>query len=144
MNEDSITADIHRLVDERIASGIAVHFQWAAQAVLDERPDISGDDAPFYRDCTFKEVVRLVKRAMGKYDDATDTTPEQLLFPGFKHLVRAYPVERNGDRLLVPLQFLTDDEIEARAAELDKMAMGCRAHARELREFAMARPAVAA
>lgn len=143
MNEESITPEIHRLVDERIANGVAVHFQWVAQAILDERSNIEGVDAPFYRTCTFNEVVRLVKRAIGKYD-ATDTTPEQLLFPGFTHLVRAYPVERDGERMLVPVQLLTDEELESRAADLDKMAVGCRLHARELREFAAARSTIAA
>lgn len=139
MNESTITADIHQIIDDRIASGALVHVPWVAGAILDARPDINGDDAPFYRDCTFKEVVRLVKRAIGKYEEATDTTPDQLLFPGFKHLVRAYPIERGGERVLVPVQECTDDELEARANELEKMARGCRSHARELREFVLGR-----
>jgi len=139
MNNDSITPDIHRLVDERIEHGIAVHFQWVAQAILDERCEIDGKDAPFYRQCTFNEIVRIVKRAIGKYENATDTTPEQLLFPGFKHLVRAYPVERDGERMLVPLQMCTDEELHARANELFKMAKGCRAHGRELLEYIASR-----
>lgn len=144
MNEDSITPEIHRLIDERISRGALVHVPWVAGAILDERSDINGNDAPFYRECTFKEVVRLVKRAIGKYDDATDTTPDQMLFPGFKHLVKAYPIERDGDRVLVPVQECTDDELHARADELEKMAKGCRSHARELREFVLARPRKAA
>lgn len=139
MNESTITSDIHQLIDERIASGALVHVPWVAGAILDSRPHITGEDAPFYRDCTFKEVVRLVKRAIGKYEEATDTTPDQLLFPGFKHLVRAYPIEREGERVLVPVQECTDDELEARANELEKMARGCRSHARELREFVLGR-----
>lgn len=144
MNEESITPEIHRLIDERIANGALVHVPWVASAILDERSDISGDDAPFYRECTFKEVVRLVKRAIGKYEDATDSTPDQLLFPGFKHLVRAYPIERNGERVLVPLPECTDEELHTRADELERMALGCRAHARELREFVLSRPSRAA
>lgn len=139
MNEDSITPEIHKLIDERLAKGALVHVPWVAGAILDARPHIAGEDAPFYRDCTFREVVRLVKRAIGKYDDATDETPAQILFPGFKHLVKAYPIERNGERVLVPVQECTDDELQARADELEKMALGCRAHARELREFILSR-----
>lgn len=61
--------------------------------------------------------------------------PKYVRLPGFEHMQRGYQVERNGIRLLVPTDLLTDEEIEARAAEYDAMAAGCRAHARELRDF---------
>lgn len=144
MNEDSITPAIHKLIDDRIASGALVHVPWVASAILSERSDISGSDAPFYRDATFKEVVRLVKRAIGKYEEADDTTPSQLLFPGFRHLVKAYSFERAGERVLVPVQECSDDELASRADELEKQALGCRAHAREIREFMTARLEAAA
>ena len=142
MNEDSITPDIHRLIDQRIADGIAVHVDWVARAILADRPHVEGEDAPFYRDCTFKEVSRLVKRAIGKFD-AADQTPTELLLPGFDHLPRAYPIERSGQRVLVPIERCTDDELQARRDELVAMSDGCLAHARELDAFIMARNAVA-
>jgi hypothetical protein len=136
MNEDSIAPEIHKLIDERIANGALVHVPWVASAILAERSDISGGDVAFYRDCAFKEVVRLVKRAIGKYDEATDTTPEQMVFPGFKHLVKAYSIERDGERVLVPTQSCTAAELRSRAEEMLKQSHGLVEHARELNEFA--------
>lgn len=139
MNKDSVLPAIHRLVDDRIAAGALVHVPWVASAILAERPDITGADAAFYRDCTFKEVTRLVTSAIGKYERALDSTPAQLVFPGFKHLVKAYPVTRGDQALLVPVDQCTDAELRARADQLKKMAAGCQAHARELLEYVSAR-----
>ena len=139
MNEDNITASIHRLVDERIENGALVHVAWVATAILAEHPEIHGEDAVFYRDATFKLVSQLVKRAIGKFDEAQDTTPAQLLFPGFRHLCKAYSFKRNGVHVLVPVQNCTDEELNSRADEFDKQALGCKAHSRELHDFISAR-----
>ena len=142
MNETNLTAEIHKLIDDKIASGVVVHVDWIATEILHTYDAIEGDDAPLYRVCTFKEVVRMAKRAIGKYD-AEDTTQEQLVLPGFKHLCRAYPIERDGENVLVPVTQCTDDELLDRADQLEEMAKGCRAHARELREFVLGRAAAA-
>lgn len=143
MNEDSVRAEIHKLIDEKIATGVAVKVDWIAAEILQLKCDITGEDAPFYRVCTFKEVKREAKRAIGKYD-ATDRTPEQLALPGFKHLCRAYPISRDEDEImLVPVTQCSDDELLARADQLDEMAKGCRAHAREIRAYVRARKAAA-
>jgi hypothetical protein len=54
---------------------------------------------------------------------------------GFEHLQKAYPVERGDGREIVPVSQLTDLELEARAAEYDRMAEGCKKHALEIREY---------
>lgn len=143
MDENSVTSDIHRLIDERLANGVAVHVRWIADAIISERSDIAGGDAPFYRECTFKELTRLAKRAIGKFD-VEDETDEQMVLPGFVHLCRAYPITRDDAVVLVPVTLCTDDELMARAAHLDKQAAGCRAHAREIREYVAAREKLAA
>lgn len=143
MDDTSVTAEIHKLVDDKIASGVVVHVEWVAAEILNLKCNIDGDDAPFYRVCTFKEVVRLAKRAIGKYD-AKDTTAEQLVLPGFKHLCKAYPIDRDGVSVLVPITLCTDAELFDRANQLEEMAKGCVAHANEIREFLLAREAAAA
>jgi len=143
MDETSVTAEVHKLIDEKISAGVVVVVEWAAAEILAGKNELQGDDAPFYRVCTFKEVCRIVKRAIGKYD-ATDTTDEQLTFPGFKHLSKAYPMTREGQVVLVPVTKCTKEELLARAEFLDEMAKGCRAHARELREYVSARGSEAA
>jgi len=138
VSEASVTEEIHRLIDEKIAGGVIVNVDWIAQEILASKDKIEGDDAAFYRVCTFREICRQAKRAIGKYAP-DDATPEQLVLPGFKHLCRAYPVTRDGDVRLVPVSLCTDDELAERARQLDEMAKGCRAHAREIREYVRAR-----
>lgn len=138
MDAASITSEIHRLIDDKIASGVLVQTHWIAHEVLGRHDDIEGQDAEWYRVCTFKEVCRIAKSAIGKYR-AEDVTDQQILLPGFTHLCKAYPLTRDGELVLVPVDQCSDDELRARAADLDKMAKGCIAHARELREYVNAR-----
>jgi hypothetical protein len=138
MDDTSITSEIHRLIDDKIASGVLVQTHWIAHEVLGQHDDIEGDDADWYRVCTFKEVCRIAKSAIGKYR-SDEVTNDQLILPGFTHLCKAYPLSRDAELVLVPVDQCTDDELLTRAAELDKMAKGCVAHARELREYVNAR-----
>lgn len=143
MSDDSITTDIHRHIDDKLAAGALVHPAFVATEILDEKKAIAGDDAPFYRTLAYKQLLRLVAAAIGKYAP-TDETPKQLAFPGFKHLVKAYPMTRDGDSVLVPIELCTDAELLARAEQLDEMAKGCRDHGVEIRKYVKARAKIAA
>jgi hypothetical protein len=140
MEDINITAEVHKLIDEKVASGAIVYRDWIAQEILASHDDIDGEDAAWYRVCTFKEICRIAKSAIGKYK-ADDVTSDQLLFPGFTHLCKAYPLNREGELVLVPVNQCSDDELLKRADELDKMAKGCVSHAAELREYVLARAA---
>ena len=138
MEEPSVISEIHKLIDDKISTGVVVNVDWVAAEILSAKKDINGEDAPFYRVCTFREVVRVAKRAIGKYE-AADKTPEQIVLPGFKHLCKAYPMTRNGVVVLVPVTMCTDQELISRADQFEEMAKGCRAHAREIRSYIMHR-----
>lgn len=138
MSDTSITEEIHALIDEKIATGVAVRADWVAAGILEMKNRISGEDEPFYRVCAYRDIVRIAKRVIGKFE-TTDTTPEQLVLPGFKHLCKAYPMNRDGDVVLVPVDRCDVAELLARADQLDDMAAGCRAHANEIRTYVLAR-----
>lgn len=138
MSEASVTDEIHALIDEKIAAGIAVRADWVASGILEIKNKISGEDEPFYRVCAYRDIVRIAKRVIGKYEP-TDTTPEQLVLPGFKHLCKAYPMARDGEVVLVPVDQCSTAELLARAGQLDEMAAGCVAHAEEIRAYVAAR-----
>lgn len=140
MDETSVTEEIHRLIDDKIATGAIVRADWVAAGILEIKSNIDGEDVPFYRVCAYRDIVRVAKRVIGKYE-ADDTTPDQLLLPGFKHLCKAYPMVRDGIPMIVPVDQCTEAELRRRAADLEKMAEGCRAHAREIREYIAARAA---
>lgn len=138
METSSINGEIHKLIDEKINSGIVVNVDWITHAILQGKMSIEGEDAPFYRVCGYKVVSKMVKRAIGKYD-AEDTTEATLLLPGFKHLCKAYAMQRKEGTVLVPVDLCTDAELHSRAGQLDDMAKGCRSHAREIREYVATR-----
>jgi len=143
MEDINITAEVHKLVDEKFSAGVLVQTHWIAQEILAQHDNIEGDDAAWYRVCTFKEVCRIAKSAIGKFK-AEGTTSDQLLLPGFKHLCKAYPLTREGDLVLVPVDQCTDQELLDRAEDLDKMAKGCVDHAAEIREYVALRKEEAA
>lgn len=143
MNEHSVTDEIHKLIDDKIASGVIVEANWVAHGILGIKDKIDGDDAPFYRVCAYRDIVRIAKRVIGKFE-VTDATPAQLILPGFRHLCKAYPMERDGAVVLVPVTLCTDDELTGRANQLEEMAKGCRAHAREILDYVAAREVLAA
>lgn len=143
MDEQSIRSEMHKIAQERIDAGEITSLDEIVYGVLAERTKIEGEDAPFYRVHAFDDLKRIAKSVVGKYA-ANDTTADELLLPGFKHLCKAYPMTRDDAVVIVPVDMCTDDELKARAAQLDEMAKGCVAHAREIREYLIARDRVAA
>ena len=132
---DSIFTEVRDFIQSRLDAGIILRADWVTAEILASKTEPECEDADFYLLCARDKIADVVRRCLGKFKPATETD-DQLRLPGFDHLQKAYPVERGGESLLVPVDLLTVEELEARAAEYDAMASGCRAHARELREFA--------
>lgn len=143
MNDNSVTKEIRALIESKINAGVVVRADWVAAGILAMKDKIDGDDVPFYRVCAYRDIVRIARSVVDKYD-ATDDTPEQLVLPGFKHLCKAYPMIRDGIAVLVPVTLCTTEELIERAARLEEMAKGCRAHAREILDYVAARKVAAA
>lgn len=143
MDEQSIRSEMHKIAQERIDAGEVTSLDHIVITVLDTRNNIEGDDAEFYRVHTFDALKRIAKSVVRKYAP-TDTTADELLLPGFKHLCQAYSMMRDGDAAIVPVDLCSDEELIARAVQLDDMAKGCVAHASEIREYVLARAKIAA
>ena len=133
LKEESVYAEVSKIVADRIAAGIPVPPAWMVTEFLSERSDIEGADAPLYRTCTRAHLERVVKRVIGKYD--VDSDEKQPPLRGFEHLQRAYTVTRDTQVVLVPIDQCSNDELLDRAKQLDLLAIGNRKHARELRDF---------
>lgn len=138
MAETSVYREVREFIAAKIARGEIVSVDWLTHEIVANKRGISGDDVEFYRVCAFTHVRDVVKRCVGKYD-AKPATDVQLVLDGFEHLQVAYTVERRGENVLVPVDQLTDCEIEGRAVEYEKMAKGCLAHAKELRSYGINR-----
>ena len=136
-----VTREIRDFVQSRIDAGVIVRVEWLTTEILAAKSNIEGDDAEFYEACAVHFIKDRVKRVIGDYEPQARQTPEQLTLDGFQHMQKAYTVERRGETVLVPVDQLSFDEIEARACEYEAMAEGCVAHAQELRVYNRSRQA---
>ena len=134
-NLKQINDDIRKLVQDTIDSGAIGHVNFFTEQVIQERSDVYGDDAEFYTVCARETIVRMVKKAVSKYDPP-ESTP---ILDGFEQLRKAYPLHRGDEHVLVPVHLCSDEELEERAQEFDKAAKGMRKHAQELRQYIMSR-----
>lgn len=141
--KDSLHTEIRDFIQGRLDAGVILRADWVTAEILAGKQEPECEDADFYLICARSHIAEIVKRCIGKYS-AKPQTDTQLTLPGFEHMQKAYQVERQGVRLLVPTDKLTDAELLARADEYDAMAVGCRAHAREIRDFVERRCAGAA
>lgn len=138
MDQISIRSEIRAAIDDKLSAGVAIRADWVAVGILEAKDKISGDDREFYRVCAYNEIRRIAKEVIGKFKTGPET-PEQLVLPGFKHLCKAYPMERGEEIVLVPVDQCTTAELLARAKQLDEMAKGCEAHAKEIRIYVLAK-----
>lgn len=140
--KDSLYSDVRDFIQSKLDAGLILRTDWVTHEILSSKDEPECEDADFYLICARSHISEIVKRCIGKYS-TKPTTDEQLKLPGFDHMQKAYQVEREGVRLLVPTDALTDPELLCRAQEYDDMASGCRAHAREIRDFVARRKAAA-
>jgi hypothetical protein len=136
INEDSIYTTIRKFVSDKIDAGIGVRHDWVATEFMMLHCRIDGDDAEIYRYCTRLKVQEFARKCIAKYGaNEAAVVDEQTLLPGFERLQRAYPVERDGHHITIPIHQCTNEELMARATEYDEMAKGCRIHAKEIRAY---------
>lgn len=139
MSQESIRTELRKFIDDKIARGEPTPVNWVTREFMERKGDIEGGDVHFYLTCAEFFIKRLVKECIAKYDSKSGKVEQQIVLPGFAYLQVAYTVQRQGETVLVPLQQVTDVELEARAAEFVESAKGLRHHAREIRDYIAAR-----
>lgn len=142
MNIEDIKTIAHELISAKLNAHQEVAMEWAVHEIIMKQGSITGDGVEFYRLCAREHCYRIVKSVVDKYKgDETTEDKQQILLPGFDYLQVAYTVHRNDEIILVPIELLTDEEIDARALEFEKQAEGLNAHAEELRIYKLKRRA---
>ena len=129
-----ISQYIQQTVADKLALKQVVSMHWITTEILANFSDIGGSDVDFYVICARHYVADQVKRFIDKFNPAADGSG-QMTMDGFLYLQSAYPVKRNGERVLVPTPMLTDEEIDERMKDLEDMAAGCLVHRRELEDY---------
>ncbi len=140
MTNGDIEKIAYELIAKKISNGDPVHMEWAVHELISGMGEIKGTGVEFYELCAREHVWRIVKRTVDKYDQESDReTDEQMNLEGFEYLQIAYTVEREQERILVPIGSLSDDELLHRAEEYDKQSSTLKAHAREIRAYVASR-----
>lgn len=141
MTQPELSRIVETIVEKRLGEKETVPTTWLIHAVVKKFPDVRGDDVGFYRLCAFGHVgdtVRAVLRARKERETKPDADEDDL-FPGLDRVQRAYTIPRTvGDeteQIVVPTEDMTDDEIRAKAAELDRFGRGAIAHGEELLKY---------
>lgn len=131
---ESLKREIGAKVEAALARNVRqMHPAWIAQEVMADHSKISGADAAFYQFCSRQLVRDEVRLAINK---SQSTVPaKQLTLPGMQHLQHYYVVERKGEQVAVRLDRLTNEEIERKAHDYDRLARACSEHADELRRY---------
>jgi len=134
MSPKELEQDAANLIATRLDAGEVVHAKWAVQELLNIHADIAGNDVDFYILCAREHVYRVIKKVIDRYEKPEDDE-KQMLLVGYEFLRVAYPVERDKERVVVPIHQLTDEELTARANEFRTQAGSLLRHADEIDSF---------
>lgn len=139
-SEKDLYDEVQAIFDEMVLANKRIQVEWLANAVIARHPDASGADMDFYTLCAWKHLpvaVRAVVRRSKPDEEgrAERDLPLQPSLPGFTRLQTHYHVERDGEIELVPIDELSDADIDLKVQEYERMAEGCRLHAAELRRY---------
>jgi hypothetical protein len=133
-NNSELKEMARSVIERKIDSGQEVRMDWAVMEILNQHGKPEGDSKEFWWLCAREHVYRTVKSVVERYNPGKDGEQDDLQqhLEGFQHLQKAYTVERDGDRALVPIDLISADELLARAAEFKRQSKTLRDHAEEI------------
>jgi len=131
-------AELRDIVDDRLARGYPVAPSWIVHAFMKTHPLPRSFTLKrgrgFYEFAAPAYVRANIREVLKGFENTTEPDPARVL-PGFEFLQRAYSVKREEEQVIVPTSQLSDDELEAKAQEYEKMGAGCYEHAAEIRRY---------
>lgn len=132
--------EIRAIVSGLLAADQKVNRGWLEHDVLSRHPLPPIADRDFNILCRREAVSKAVREVLRDLKLAADD-PESvsgtgtLPLPGYKHLQQGYPIERDGELVIVPITLMTRAERGDRVSLYRKMAVGCQEHADELERY---------
>ena len=106
--------EVQQIIQDAAHSGVIVRKLWLGEAIRRALADLR--DSPEERDAR-----------------------EQLLMPGYQRLQISYPLERDGETAIVPIDQCSDGELKDKAALYRKLGKGCDLHAEEIDRYRASR-----
>lgn len=134
-SQSDLFVEVCKIIDDTVDKGQQTQASWIATSVITKHPEITGNDSDFYTLCAREHVRDTVRSALRRYKPQAGDSDPNLVLPGFKRLLKAYPIEREGDQVIVPIDQLSDPELDAKINELRAMGEGCFEHADELTRY---------
>jgi Rps23 Pro-64 3,4-dihydroxylase Tpa1-like proline 4-hydroxylase len=131
-----LTREIAEVMEGLIAQRARMNRDWIVQMILARHDDVAGEDAEFYRCASRKTVEAQVRQQINRFDVRAELTPDrQMVLDGFERLQRYYAFEERGVQVAVPVEDMSDAQLEAKEVELMAMGAGCYQHADEIRRY---------
>lgn len=135
-----LRGEIRDRIRDDIASGKIIDRGWLCHEILAKHPIGIMPDRDFNILCRQETVARtmrdLLREMKAELESAENVSGAgQMPLPGFTHLQRAYPIERDGNLVIVPIGQMTRAERRAKATQYRKMSVGCSEHADELERY---------
>ena len=140
MTQADLEKEVEALIVSRIEKKEPSPTGWVTHTIVGNHREIEGADKDWYLLNAYENVRNTALRVARRYKGGPETQQE-MQFPGYTRLQRAYTVERDGESAIIPTEQLSHEEIKAKIAELEAMAAGCIEHAEELRRYDAERPA---
>lgn len=150
MTNADLEREVRAIIRKRVDRGQTAPASWITQEVIQAywstettTPLLNDLHLEFASLCIYEHVRTMVRKCVQKYKEVPSVEVDQQLLLGdeFKRLQKAYLVERKKEQIVVPINLLTDDEIQEKVAELYKMGEGCYEHAAELSRYSRRRAA---
>ena len=131
--------EVQQIILDAANSGVIVRKLWLADQII-ARHDIARDKE-FYMRCAHESIGDAIRRALADLRDSPEERDarEQLLMPGYQRLQISYPLERDGETAIVPIDQCSNAELKDKAALYRKLGRGCDLHAEEIDRYRASR-----
>jgi hypothetical protein len=134
---EKIKGEIVEVIADEKNKDVILKTEWIANAVMNPYfktlPETNA--AEMVRYLSLLQCRRMVREIISKKLDGNGSDNRQYVIPGYEHLQTHYAVRRDGTPVGVPISLMTDQELEAKLQEYEKMGSSCFAHAREIAEY---------
>lgn len=129
-------------IEQKMLEHERLNKAWLVHEFVNSHGELpEGDyDAEFYKSSAYLCASTEIGKAMKKVGDVKNQSELHPTLPGYERLQVAYPVKNSmGEVELVQTHLITDEQLLARADEYESQAKGLRAHAKEIRDYVVAR-----
>ncbi len=133
--EATLTTEINSILDKM---GKIWTPRWIAHAIVAEHKDglVAGEHSDFWKYCGYSKTRQMVTKCINKRaGDKKSKDNGQYILPGYEHIQSHYVVTRDDEDVGIPVELLTDEEIDSKADVYRKMGNACLDHADELERY---------